>query len=108
MRIVCCTVNVAVWAALLVSQPVTLPAVEKRPAQKNAVPVQLTEAALELHRQCIVIDGHNDLPWTMRKKANSSFDEADISQPQPQFHTDIPRLRQGGVGCQHCMCLIAS
>jgi membrane dipeptidase len=63
-------------------------------------PIVLTEKALKLHRECLVIDGHNDLPWAMKTKAGSSFDRADISKPQPQFHTDIRRLRQGGVGAQ--------
>ncbi|MAG93622.1 MAG: membrane dipeptidase [Planctomycetaceae bacterium] len=63
-------------------------------------PVVLTQRALELHRQCLVVDGHNDLPWTMRTKAGSSFKQADIAQSQPDFHTDIPRLRKGGVGAQ--------
>eukprot|EP00913_Durusdinium_trenchii_P008784 g8250.t1 len=36
----------------------------------------------------------------MRKKASSSFRIADISKPQPGFHTDIPRLKQGGLGMQ--------
>ena len=63
-------------------------------------PVVLTDRARELHRQCLVVDGHNDLPWTMREKAASSFKQADIAQPQPRFHTDIPRLRQGNVGAQ--------
>lgn len=68
--------------------------------EKSRKPVVLTERALEIHRQCLVIDGHNDLPWTMKTKANSSFDEADIAKPQPEFHTDIPRLRKGNVGAQ--------
>ncbi|QDV52054.1 Membrane dipeptidase (Peptidase family M19) [Gimesia fumaroli] len=63
-------------------------------------PVVLTERARKLHQQCLVIDGHNDLPWTMRQKAASSFKQADISKPQPKFHTDIPRLKQGNVGAQ--------
>jgi hypothetical protein len=45
-----------------------------------------------------VFDGHNDLPWEMRTKADSSFDKRDIRKPQPKMHTDIPRLRQGNVG----------
>lgn len=63
-------------------------------------PVILTDRARQLHQQCLVIDGHNDLPWAMREKAASSFKQADISQPQTQFHTDIPRLKQGNVGAQ--------
>lgn len=63
-------------------------------------PVQVTEQALRIHRAALLIDGHNDLPWEMRIKGNSSFDEIDISKPVPSFHTDIPRLRQGGIGAQ--------
>jgi membrane dipeptidase len=60
----------------------------------------LTDAARNLHRRSLVIDGHNDLPWEIRKRGSSSFNKLDISQPQPQIHTDIPRLRTGGVGAQ--------
>lgn len=63
-------------------------------------PIKLTKRALDLHQRSLVIDGHNDLPWAMRTKAGSSFDQADIAQPQPRFHTDIARLRKGGVGAQ--------
>src|SRR6185369_5300120 len=52
------------------------------------------------HRQCIVIDGHNDLPWVVRTKGGSSFVAKDISKSQPNFDTDIPRLRKGGLGAQ--------
>ena len=61
-------------------------------------PVVLTERAKKLHRECLVFDGHNDLPWSIRNKAGSSFDSADIAEEQERFHTDIPRLRAGGAG----------
>lgn len=77
-----------------------LPPASMQAEQPVRKPVVLTERARKLHQQCLVIDGHNDLPWTMRQKAASSFKQADISSPQPQFHTDIPRLRQGNVGAQ--------
>lgn len=63
-------------------------------------PVVVSDQARRIHSQSYVWDGHNDLPWKMREKANSSFDEADISMPQPQFQTDIERLRDGNVGAQ--------
>ena len=47
-----------------------------------------------------VIDGHNDLPWELRTEAAYDLDARDISEPQPAQHTDIPRLRAGGVGGQ--------
>ena len=60
--------------------------------------VTVTDEARRIHAEGFVFDGHNDLPWTMRTEAGSSFDKADIAQPYPKFHTDIPRLRKGGVG----------
>ncbi|MEE9293605.1 MAG: dipeptidase [Phycisphaerae bacterium] len=62
--------------------------------------MELTDEALRIHRAAILIDGHNDLPWKIREKGKSSFDLLDIAQPQPDLHTDIPRLRKGGVGAQ--------
>ncbi len=63
-------------------------------------PVVLTDAAREIHASAIVIDGHNDLPWELRQKGSLTFDKLDISQPQEKLQTDIPRLREGGVGAQ--------
>jgi membrane dipeptidase len=62
--------------------------------------VVLSEEALAIHRDAPVIDGHNDLPWELREKAGLAFRDIDLRRPQPQFHTDIPRLRKGGVGVQ--------
>ena len=58
------------------------------------------EKALKLHNRVPLIDGHNDLPWRYREMANRAISAIDISEPQPQLHTDISRLRQGGVGGQ--------
>src|ERR1043165_8404200 len=63
-------------------------------------PVVLSDEAKKVHFESFVFDGHNDLPWEMRTKADSSFDKRDIRQAQPKMHTDIPRLRKGGVGAQ--------
>ncbi|MGI8418950.1 MAG: dipeptidase [Nakamurella sp.] len=46
-----------------------------------------------------VFDGHNDLPWALRKRGYD-LTATDIAQPQPDLHTDIPRLRAGGLGAQ--------
>src|SRR5882724_11934887 len=67
---------------------------------QNRAPVVLTDEARKVHFESFVFDGHNDLPWELRTKADSSFDKRDIRQPQPAMHTDIPRLRKGGVGAQ--------
>lgn len=74
---------------------------ERRPPpDRERKPVELTREALRIHRSALLIDGHNDLPWQIREKAGSSFDRLDISQPQEDLQTDIPRLRKGGVGAQ--------
>ena len=62
--------------------------------------VVLTDEGRRVHSATFVFDGHNDLPWEMRTKADSSFDKRDIKEPQPKMHTDIPRLKQGNVGAQ--------
>ena len=63
-------------------------------------PVVMTELGKRVHASCLVFDGHNDLPYRIRSRGDSSFDKMDIAQPQPQLHTDIPRLKQGGLGAQ--------
>jgi membrane dipeptidase len=48
-----------------------------------------------------LIDGHNDLPWTIRNDsiARMDVDKYDITG-RARGHTDIPRLRAGHVGAQ--------
>ena len=70
------------------------------PAKKPRPKVVLTEEGRKVHSASFVFDGHNDLPWEMRIKADSSFDKRDIAKNQPAMHTDIPRLKTGGVGAQ--------
>jgi len=62
--------------------------------------VTLTNEAQRIHRDAILVDGHNDLPWQYREKKDLSFSSIDIAKPQPRLHTDIPRLRKGGMGAQ--------
>ena len=47
-----------------------------------------------------VFDGHNDLPWALRSAGDSAAAPVDIAVPVPFTHTDLPRLRAGGVGAQ--------
>ncbi|SDM63637.1 dipeptidase [Streptomyces wuyuanensis] len=48
-----------------------------------------------------VVDGHNDLPWALREQVRYDLDRRDIATDQTgSLHTDIPRLRAGGVGAQ--------
>jgi membrane dipeptidase len=47
-----------------------------------------------------VLDGHNDLLWEARNQVGYDFDRLDIAAGGTATHTDLPRLRQGGVGGQ--------
>ena len=51
-----------------------------------------------------MIDGHNDLPWQVRERWAGDATQldltADLSRLEPPMHTDIARLRAGGVGGQ--------
>ena len=47
-----------------------------------------------------VFDGHNDLAWALRERGGSDPSLTDLRQPVPALHTDLPRLRRGGVGAQ--------
>lgn len=62
----------------------------------------LAEARVILARHPL-IDGHNDLPWEIRKypAAPGDLDAYDLRVRAPEpGDTDIPRLRAGGVGGQ--------
>jgi membrane dipeptidase len=61
----------------------------------------LLTRARALHKQVPLIDGHNDYPWALREhNPERDITKLDIRVPQPKIHTDIPRLRAGGVGGQ--------
>lgn len=56
-----------------------------------------------------VIDGHNDLPWTLRDRFGDDLSKIDLATDtsrlpppagEPAMMTDIPRLRAGHVGVQ--------
>ena len=47
-----------------------------------------------------LVDGHNDLPWAMRYLAGYDLEKVDPGKAVERTHTDLPRLREGGVGAQ--------
>ncbi len=73
---------------------------EDAQARDQSSVVTLTDQGREIHFSGMLFDGHNDLPWEVRKRGKSSFDELDISVDQPELHTDIRRLREGGLKAQ--------
>ncbi|MFE7576280.1 dipeptidase [Streptomyces sp. NPDC057521] len=59
------------------------------------------DLARELLAEYPVVDGHNDLPWALREQVGYDLAVRDIATDQSaHLHTDIPRLRAGGVGAQ--------
>jgi membrane dipeptidase len=64
----------------------------------------LLERARRLLDRVPLVDGHNDLPWQLRQRFQNHFDRLDLkgdtARLDPPLHTDIPRLRQGGLGGQ--------
>ena len=69
---------------------------------------QTPEAAGEARARRILertplIDGHNDLPWALRENHGNDPFAVDLTtnlDASTELHTDIPRLRAGGVGGQ--------
>ena len=57
---------------------------------------------LEILKTTPLIDGHNDLPWALREKHGNDPYAVDLTTELTAtgLHTDIPRLRAGGVGAQ--------
>lgn len=47
-----------------------------------------------------VIDGHNDLLWTARTATAYDFTRLDVGAGGTPTHTDLPRMRAGGMGAQ--------
>ncbi|MEV4616484.1 dipeptidase [Kitasatospora sp. NPDC049258] len=62
---------------------------------------ELLDRARAVLRDTPVVDGHNDLPWAMRVQAGYDLDALDLTADQSgRLHTDLVRLRAGGVGAQ--------
>lgn len=62
--------------------------------------MSISEDAARIRADLPVFDGHNDLAWALRIKADSDLDAADPCADLPGFHTDADRLIRGGVGAQ--------
>jgi membrane dipeptidase len=65
---------------------------------------QVDPRVSRIFREVPLIDGHNDLPWEYRDRVKSHLADLDIRQDQSKLekplHTDIVRLRKGGLGAQ--------
>jgi len=72
---------------------------EEKASAGSRDPIVVTDDAIRIHKTAPVFDGHNDLPWALRK-SGGVIGKIDLRKNQPDLHTDIPRLRAGGVGAQ--------
>src|SRR5262245_43029968 len=88
MKVITCAVLGVFMTATAEAQQWTPPSAE------------LIERAKRVLQAVPIIDGHNDIPSKLLEFAGGDPDRADLSRPQPQFHTDFGRLRQGLVGAQ--------
>ncbi|NLU70808.1 dipeptidase [Streptomyces sp. HNM0574] len=62
---------------------------------------ELLTRARELLAAHPVVDGHNDLPWALREQVRYDLSRRDLAADQSAYlHTDLPRMRAGGVGAQ--------
>jgi membrane dipeptidase len=68
----------------------------------SADPDALMARAKALHKAVPLIDGHNDFPWALRDASPArDFGALDMrTHLAPPIMTDIPRLRDGGIGGQ--------
>ena len=56
---------------------------------------------MQILKRTPLIDGHNDLPWALRQGFGNDPHGVDLNanlSTSTRLHTDIPRLRAGGVG----------
>jgi len=80
--------------------PVSTPGGLEPPSAHAAQTNTVSDAARRIHRDAIVVDGHNDLPWRIRRLAALDVAALGLDSRQSTGHTDIPRLREGGVDVQ--------
>jgi membrane dipeptidase len=60
----------------------------------------LSQQARDLLGRFPLVDGHNDLPWALRKRAGGDVNQVNLAAPVDGTHTDLPRLAAGRVGAQ--------
>ena len=65
-----------------------------------AAPDPLAESMRTLLEGAPLVDGHNDLLWQLRERVGYDLTRMDVAARVRGLHTDLPRLREGGVGAQ--------
>jgi membrane dipeptidase len=88
---------------ILVSTAVLAAALSSPALAQDPTDAELQERARRVMQRTPLIDGHNDLPWALRQEHGSDPQAVDLTvnlDATTDLHTDIPRLRAGGVGGQ--------
>lgn len=67
---------------------------------RAAVPDPLADSMRTLLEGAPLVDGHNDLLWQLRERVGYDLTRMDVAARVRGLHTDLPRLREGGVGAQ--------
>lgn len=75
---------------------------------ESDAPEDRLELVKRLLKETPLIDGHNDLPWNLRKFVHNKLLKLNLSTLDQELpwstshwsHTDIPRLRAGQIGAQ--------
>src|ERR671911_252513 len=79
----------------------TLFLVVTMPSSASGQSDRALERAKKLLRSTPLIDGHNDLPWTIRERKEAPRDVAAYDlRKTTEGHTDLDRLARGQVGAQ--------
>ncbi|HSJ15320.1 MAG TPA: dipeptidase [Longimicrobiales bacterium] len=77
------------------------------PLAAQQPPPELLERARRILREAPVIDGHNDLPSRILGELGGDPRAIDLRRPHADFHTDLTRLHDGGVGAQFWSAYVA-
>jgi membrane dipeptidase len=88
----------AVLSSAVLSVLLAAPSLAQEPTD-----AQLQERARRVMQRTPLIDGHNDLPWALRQNHGSDPHAVDLAtdlDATTDLHTDIPRLKAGGMGGQ--------
>ncbi|GJM23720.1 MAG: dipeptidase [Phycisphaerae bacterium] len=87
----------AIGAAPLLAET---PSRQSHGADAERKPIVVSDEARRIHDAGILIDGHNDLPWQLRKRSRNKTGPVDMRVHQESLQTDIPRLKKGGLDAQ--------
>ncbi len=66
------------------------------------------EEVMRVHKSALLIDTHDDIPTEDKGKDRPPGGFFDIGKSSDKTHTDLPRLRQGGVGAVFFVAYVAA